>query len=207
MSSYARLAFTDSVRQVQAEYGSEQANSRRLDAADGSDRLGEFEAAFLERRDGFYLATVGETGWPYLQFRGGPAGFLQVLDERTLGYAVVRGNRQYITLGNLRAENRVALFFMDYARRQRLKVFGRATVLAVDADPALTDRVSRVRSAGQVEAVMRISIEGLSWNCSSSITPRFTLAELADLLEPLQAELDRLQAENEQLRARLAASS
>ncbi|MBV9824033.1 MAG: pyridoxamine 5'-phosphate oxidase family protein, partial [Actinobacteria bacterium] len=117
MSNYARLAFTDGVRRVQAEHGAELPASRRIGAPDGSDRFGERESAFIERLDGCYLATVGETGWPYVQFRGGPPGFLHVLDEHTLGFAVVRGNRQYITTGNLRTDYRVAMFFLDHARQ------------------------------------------------------------------------------------------
>lgn len=205
MSRYARLAFTAGVRQAQKEYGSEDANARRMSMQDGSDRFSSSEASFIEERDGFYIATVSETGWPYLQFRGGPRGFIRVLDEHTFAYAIVRGNRQYITIGNLRTEDRVALFFMDYSRQQRLKVYGRAEVLRLDDDPELIEQIGAVRSAGPVEAVMRIHLEGFSWNCPKNITPRFTIDELEELLAPVRDQMSRIEAENGQLRAQLAA--
>jgi len=201
MSRYARLAFTDAVRDMQVEQGSRPPHRRDLGAAVGTepDPLGQREVEFITARDGCYLGTVGETGWPYVQFRGGPPGFVHVLDPHTLGYADVRGNRQYISDGNLRGDDRVALFFMDYAHRSRLKLFGRARALDLDADPELTARLDEPRTAGRVERLVLISVEGYDWNCPKHIPHRYSEADLARLT----ARIDRLEAENAQLRARL----
>ncbi|MER5892664.1 pyridoxamine 5'-phosphate oxidase family protein [Streptomyces sp. NPDC001876] len=204
MSRYAEVAFTENVRRVQEELGSAAAMERLL-AGDGgqADRIGPHEAEFIGARDGFYLGTVGEGGWPYIQFRGGPPGFVHVVDEGTLAFADVRGNRQYITAGNLRGNDRVALFFMDYAHRARLKVFGRAEVRATDDFTGVPERVGRISTDGHQERLMVIRVEGLAWNCAKHITPRFSQAELADSLEQVSERLAELEAENRELRAQL----
>ncbi|MFD4695382.1 pyridoxamine 5'-phosphate oxidase family protein [Streptomyces sp. NPDC058463] len=204
MSRYAHVAFTENVRRVQEERGSAAAMERLL-AGDGvqADRIGPHEAEFIGARDGFYLGTVGEDGWPYIQFRGGPPGFVHVMDEETLAFADVRGNRQYITAGNLRGNDRVALFFMDYAHRARLKVFGRAEVRDTGDPTGIPERVGRISTDGHQERLMVIRVEGLAWNCSKHITPRFSQAELADSLEQVSERLAELEAENRELRERL----
>ncbi|AEW96646.1 MULTISPECIES: pyridoxamine 5'-phosphate oxidase family protein [Streptomycetaceae] len=203
MGRYAHLAYTESVRQVQQEQGSALAARRRLAEGDEPERMGDAEAAFIGSRDGFYLASVSETGWPYVQFRGGPPGFVHVLDDRTLGYADVRGNRQYITTGNVRADGRVALFFMDYPRQARLKIFGHAHTRATAEDPHLTERLSAPRTDGNVERLMLIRVEGFNWNCHQHITPRYSEAELARVLAPFRARMAELEEENRVLRARV----
>lgn len=200
MSRYARVAYTDSVRAVQEERGSAAAAARRLAGGDAPDPLGEPERAFIASRDGFYLASVSETGWPYVQYRGGPPGFVHTLDEHTLALADVRGNRQYITTGNVRADGRVALFFMDYARQGRLKLFGRAEVRDAGTDPELAGRLASVRTDGIVERLIVIRVEGFDWNCSQHITPRYTEEELQPLLEDVRGRLAALEAENAALR-------
>ncbi len=205
MSRYAQLAFTDTVRQVQAEQGSATAMARMLDGPAPNDtvldELGPDEAAFLTARDGVYLATVGETGWPYVQYRGGPPGFLHVLDPHTLGFADVRGNRQYISTGNLRGDDRVALFAMDYAHRMRLKLLGRAEVVALDADPALTARLTDIVTDGRPERLVLVHVEGVQPNCPQHITPRWSEPELEEALRPLRQRLADLEKENARLRA------
>ncbi|WP_319949573.1 pyridoxamine 5'-phosphate oxidase family protein [Streptomyces halobius] len=171
---------------------------------DAPEPLAADEAAFIEARDGFYLASVSETGWPYVQFKGGAPGFLHVLDERTIGYADVRGNRQYISTGNVRADGRVALFFMDYPQQRRLKIFGRASVQPLHDDPALAERLSAVRTPGQVERLMLIHVEGFNWNCPQHITPRYAKAELEAVLDPIRTRLAALEEENRRLRTRLS---
>ncbi len=203
MGRYAHLAYTESVRQVQSEQGSAAAAGRRLMEGDAPEPLTAGEASFIESRDGFHLASVSETGWPYVQFRGGAPGFLHVLDERTIGYADVRGNRQYISTGNVRADGRVALFFMDYAQQRRLKIFGRASVQPPQDDPALTERLCAVRTSGHVERLMLIRVEGFNWNCPQHITPRYSEAELAAALDPIRTRLAALEEENRRLRVRL----
>jgi predicted pyridoxine 5'-phosphate oxidase superfamily flavin-nucleotide-binding protein len=148
---------------------------------------------------------VGETGWPYIQFRGGPPGFVHVLDEHTLGYLDVRGNRQYITTGNVRADDRVALFFIDHARQTRLKLFGHAAAVPAGEDPALAERLGSPRTEGTVEQLVTIRVEATAWNCPNHITPRFSQRELSDALAPVHERLARLEQENAALRAELAA--
>lgn len=204
MSRYAHLAYTPSVREVQQEMGSAVAAGRRLGGpADRRDPLTSDEADFISGLDGFLLGTVGETGWPYIQFRGGPPGFLHVLDERTIGFADAGGNRQYITTGNLRGDSRVALFLLDHARSTRLKMYGHASVTSVDRAPELAERLLTPRTEGRVERLVTIAVEGWDWNCHRHITPRFSERELAQVLAPTRARLERLEQENVALRAEL----
>lgn len=199
--AYSDLAFTDRVRSMQSRMGSRAAYAP-LDAADDRrDALTEREAEFIQARDGFYQATVGETGWPYVQFRGGPVGFLQVLDSKTLAYADLRGNRQYISVGNLQGNDRVSIFFMDYAAQRRLKLLGR--VRLVDDDPALLERLRPAGVAQAVERAVLITVEAFDWNCPKHITPRFTEAEIQEAVRPLRAELERLRAVQEHTEAEL----
>ena len=128
---YTEIAFTPAVRKAQERHGSREQNARGEARGAPQDRIGPDEAAFIAERDSFYLATVSETGWPYIQHRGGPKGFLKLLDPHTLGFADYRGNRQYVSVGNLAGNDRVALILVDYARGQRLKLFGRATMVDV----------------------------------------------------------------------------
>ncbi|MFD6326637.1 pyridoxamine 5'-phosphate oxidase family protein [Streptomyces sp. NPDC058442] len=204
MSRYAQLAFTENVRRVQWERGSGEAMDRMLGPDLGeADRLGPAEAGFIVARDSFYLASVGADGWPYVQHRGGPPGFVHVLDAETLAYLEVRGNRQYITTGNLQGDDRVSLFFMDYAHRIRLKVMARAETLDAAREPELSRRLGDIRTDGRPEQLMVIRVEGIAWNCSKHITPRFSEAELADALLPVRERIEALTAENEALRAKL----
>lgn len=165
-----------------------------------NDRLGPAEAAFISARDGFYLASVTETGWPYIQFRGGPAGFLRVVDETTLGFADFRGNRQQITAGNVSTDDRVALFLMDYAHRRRLKVLGR---LRYVDDPALAARVQLPGYAARVQRTARIEVAAFDWNCQQHIPVRFGEAEVTAAVAPLHAHIAELEAENRRLRGAL----
>ncbi|WP_225828320.1 pyridoxamine 5'-phosphate oxidase family protein [Streptomyces naphthomycinicus] len=204
MSRYAQVAFTDNVRRVQEERGSASAMERLLAGDSGrADRMGADEAGFIAARDGFYLATVTETGWPYMQFRGGPPGFVHVLDAETLAFLDVRGNRQYITAGNLRGNDRVSLFFMDYAHRTRLKVFGRAEIRDPGEFSSLSGRSGDARTDGQEEWLLVVRVEGLAWNCAKHITPRFSESELAGALEQVYERIADLEEENKELRSRL----
>lgn len=167
------------------------------------DRFTEGEAHFIAQRDSFYMATTSETGWPYVQHRGGPPGFLKLIDDRTLAFADHRGNFQYITLGNLSASDKACLFLMDYPRRSRLKIYARAEAVPLDADAALTERVL-AGTRGKPERIVRLRLEAFDWNCPQHITQRFTEAELADALAPMRARLEALTAENAALRAAAA---
>jgi predicted pyridoxine 5'-phosphate oxidase superfamily flavin-nucleotide-binding protein len=204
---FTELAFTESVRAAQERYGSRAAVHGLERASDARDRLGEAEAAFIAARDGFYMASVGENGWPYVQFRGGPAGFLRVLDERTLGYADFRGNRQYISAGNLQVDGRAALILMDYAAPRRLKIWARARIVDAVEDPALAERLAVPGYPGRVERAMLLAVEAFDWNCPQHITPRFTEAEVLQAVAPLRHRVDELEAEVARLRAGTAAAS
>jgi predicted pyridoxine 5'-phosphate oxidase superfamily flavin-nucleotide-binding protein len=165
-----------------------------------SDRFTDYETAFIAQRDSFYLATVSQTGWPYVQHRGGPPGFLRVLDDETLGFADFRGNRQYLTLGNLADEERVALFLMDYAGRRRLKILARMKPHDLNAEPELAARLATPGYRGFAERGFVLKLQAFDWNCPQHITQRFTAAEIAAAIAPLRARLQELEAENARLR-------
>lgn len=166
--AYANIAFTPTVKAEQERQGSRHAYARL--EGEAVETLGPRECNFIAARDGFYMASVSETGWPYVQFRGGPPGFLRVLDQKTLAFADLSGNRQYISVGNIQADGRVTLFLMDYANRRRLKIWGRATIEEVRTHFPELEQVA--------ERAIVIKVSAFDWNCSQHITQRFTLEEL-----------------------------
>jgi predicted pyridoxine 5'-phosphate oxidase superfamily flavin-nucleotide-binding protein len=176
---YPALTFTESVKAVQEGYGVRKTAAKLEHMGIDDEHLAEREREFIAQRDSFYMATVNEDGWPYVQFRGGPRGFLRVLDESTLGYADVRGNLQYIRMGNLRAAERVSLFFMDYPNRQRLKMLARTEVIGADERPELRAQVEVPDYKARVERIVLFHVVAFDWNCPQHITPRFTEQELA----------------------------
>jgi uncharacterized protein len=199
---FAELAFTSAVKREQQKHNSRHLYARAEQAGDPGDRLGLDEQEFIGQRDGFYLATVSETGWPYIQFRGGRPGFLRVLDERTLGFADLRGNRQYISTGNLQHEDRVAIFLMDYATQNRLKILGRAEVH--EDGPEATALIEKLRVPEEKtppERAYLIHVEAFDWNCQQHITPRFSQQELTGILEPMRERMEELEREVARLRA------
>jgi len=192
--AFAEIAFTDSVKAAQSRYGSRQANAKFELAEDRRDTLGSHEVAFLAERDSFYLASVGQNGWPYVQHRGGPKGFLKVLDEKTLGFADFSGNRQYLSVGNLNADGRVSLFVMDYPHRRRLKLWAWARVVHADEAPDLLARLALPGYKARVERGIILTVAAVEWNCPQHITPRYSQAEVERLIAPLIEENQRLQA-------------
>jgi predicted pyridoxine 5'-phosphate oxidase superfamily flavin-nucleotide-binding protein len=192
---FAEIAFTPSVKKVQEQLGSRRSYARMEDFPQPVNQaLTQAEAGFIAARDSLYMATVGETGWPYIQHRGGPAGFVRVLDERTIGFADFRGNRQYVSVGNLTTDDRVSLFFMDYANRTRLKLFGRARLVALE-DQATLARLELPDYRARVERGFLITVEGFDWNCPQHITERFTLDEVRAMSAPLLSRIGELEAE------------
>jgi len=196
------IAVTPSVRAVQAKMGADRI-WQDFKGHRAFNRFTENEAAFIAARDSFYMASVSETGWPYVQHRGGPSGFLKLVDDRTLAFADYRGNRQYISTGNLASDNRACLFLMDYAHRARLKIYVRAETLGLDADPALTELVMVPGQRAKLERVFRLHLETFDWNCPQHITPRFTEQEISEAVQPLRDRLAQFETENAELRARL----
>lgn len=180
--AFAEIAFTPAVKAAQERHGS-RASYARLETPDAPrrDQLTAKEARFIEARDGFYMATVGADGWPYVQFRGGAPGFAKVIDGKTFGWADVRGNRQYLSVGNLAGNDRVAFIFMDYAHRRRLKVWGRARVVEAMDDPEPARILAVEGYPAVVERAVLVHVDALDWNCPQHITPRFTLDEFAAL--------------------------
>lgn len=192
---FAELAFTPDVRQIQAEQGSRGAYAR-LDEGefDYNNVIGPDEAAFIESRDSVYMSTVSETGWPYIQHRGGPAGFIKVLSDRQIGFLDYRGNRQYVSVGNLKGSDRVSMFFMDYPRKARLKLLGHARVVTNDEASQLGLTVPdgyRARS----ERAFVIDVAGFDWNCPQHINERYTVEEMRPSFEKLQARIEELETQ------------
>lgn len=191
--NFAQISFTPAVLKAQTRYGSRAAYSR-LDGVDSEPtRLTAAEAAFIGERDSFYQATVSETGWPYVQFRGGPTGFLRMLDERTIGYADFRGNRQYLSVGNLNGNDRIALILMDYPNRRRLKIWARARIVHRDEDPELVARLEMPDYRARVERAIVLTVEAFDWNCPQHIEPRFTEAEIQARMRPLEERICHLE--------------
>lgn len=159
------------------------------------DRLGPTEVEFLSERDSFYMATISSNGWPYVQHRGGPRGFLKVLDERTLAFADFRGNRQLISTGNLAGSGRIALILVDYPSRTRLKVLGHTRVLDARDEPSLAAELGAAELGRKVERLVSIDVVGFDWNCPAYITQRYTVLEIEGLVAPLRRRITELEAE------------
>jgi uncharacterized protein len=194
-SAFAEITFTPSVKAAQSLYGSRKANSGFELSENAGNELSESEANFIAECDSFYQATVSESGWPYVQHRGGPQGFLKVLDARTIGFADFRGNRQYLSVGNLNADNRIALILMDYPNRRRLKIWGRANIVHESDDPELVARLEVPTYRARLERGIVIHVEAYDWNCPLHITPRYTKAEVDSLIAPLLEEIQQLKAQ------------
>ncbi len=198
MTNNSDIVFPPAARQAQAQRGSARAYEKRL-AAGFPDRVTPELAAFIAELDSAFLATVSAAGAPYIQHRGGPKGFIRVLDEKTLGFADYAGNRQYITISNLADNDRAYLFLLDFARQRRIKVWGRARV--VEDDPALLARLMDQGYRARPERAILFTVEAWDVNCSQHITARFTEAEVAEATLPLRERLAALEAENARLRA------
>ncbi len=192
--NFAEIAFTENVKEQQTKYGSRRSYAK-MEAQERGNKISENEAEFIAERDGFYLATVGESGFPYVQFRGGPKGFLKVLDAKTLAYADFRGNLQYVSVGNLTRNDKAALILMDYARRQRLKIYARIEIVEAKDNPALIAQLQDTSYDAQVERAMLLHVEAFDWNCPQHITPRYTIEEIRELNAPLYEHVAKLEAE------------
>lgn len=194
------LTFTESVKAVQEKYGSRK-NYARFESVE-SEFLGftEREKDFIEQRDSFYMATVGENLQPYIQFRGGPKGFLKGLDNKILGFADFRGNLQYISVGNLKVNDKAALFLMDYPGKSRLKILARIEVKEAEDVPELIEKLSIPDYKAKIERAMILHIEAFDWNCPQHITERYTLDEVRAMTTPLHKRIEILEAEIKRLR-------
>lgn len=199
--------FTESVKAAQEHYGSRKTYARLETNSSESHLLGDLEKDFIESRDGFYMATVNEDGWPYVQFRGGPRGFLKVLDDSTLGFADFRGNLQYISVGNLGVSDRAALFLMDYAHQRRLKILARVKIKDAAEAPELIEELRMPAYKAKIERAMTLHVEGFNWNCPQHITPRYTIDEIKAMVAPLNEHIAKLDSEISQLRSLVKGST
>src|SRR4051812_27119185 len=198
--SFGSLVFTSAVKALQERYGSRRQYQRFEQRSEQGSGFGEQEAEFISERDSFYIATLGSTGWPYVQHRGGPAGFLKIFDEQTIAFADFRGNKQYISAGNLATDSRVALILVDYPNQARLKILGTAQILEGAAGDAVLERVRPLNYSAVIERVFVIRVEAFDWNCPQHITPRYTEEQIQVALEPTIARIAELERENSELR-------
>jgi predicted pyridoxine 5'-phosphate oxidase superfamily flavin-nucleotide-binding protein len=189
---FHEIVFTDSVRKAQAHY---YGKSQRVEGAPERDALTEDETGFIQSRDSFYMATVSETGWPYVQHRGGKPGFLRVINPTSLAFADYKGNRQLLSTGNLAVTDRVTLFLMDYPQRTRLKILGHARIEDARQRPELVAQFATPDVQRAVERVFLIDVVSFDWNCPKYITPRYTVAEMERLVQPLKKRIAELEAE------------
>lgn len=200
-SAFAKLAFTPTVQNLQKQNGSAEIYQRFLEnEVETGNKLTEKEIEFISKRDGFYQSSISETNWPYVQFRGGPKGFLKILDEQTIAYADFRGNRQFISTGNFTTNNRTSLILMDYPNRRRLKIWGEVEIIDGTANPELITQLHDDTYKALPERAILITITAFDWNCPQHIPQRLTLEELEPHLQPLKEEIRKLKEENEHLK-------
>jgi predicted pyridoxine 5'-phosphate oxidase superfamily flavin-nucleotide-binding protein len=197
--NYSTLAFSAASKSFQTIAGSRKAYER-MDQ-EQTDGLTSYETDFIGTRDGFYLSTIGENGFPYIQFRGGPKGFLKVLDRDKLGFVDFRGNKQYISAGNLMTNKKAALFFMDYASQTRLKIYAEAELVDLKDNPQLLQKLTLTDYKYHPERMMVFKVLAFSWNCPQHITPRYTVSEMQDALAEQHAYIEKLETELKDLRA------
>jgi predicted pyridoxine 5'-phosphate oxidase superfamily flavin-nucleotide-binding protein len=195
---FSTLTFTGDVAEVQREMGSRPANEKLTERGPTNDTFGPDERAFIAARDGFYIATIGATSWPYIQFRGGPTGFLSIRDDRTLAYADITGNRQYITTGNLRGNQHAALFLMDYPHQTRLKLLADVEVIPWNKAPDWKAEL-KLPERSRPERVVLLHLAAFDWNCPQHIPQRWTIEELKqttffERVESLEQEVRTLKA-------------
>ena len=193
--SFGSIAFTPVVKALQEKHGSRRQYARQEAARTAQDGLGPMELAFLATIDHFYMASVGETGWPYIQHRGGAKGFLKVIDPHLLAFGDFRGNKQYISTGNLTKDDRVALILVDYPTQSRLKILGHVEIVEGESARQWLERVRDPNENTPIERVFLIHIEAFDWNCPQHITPRYTAEQIREAVMPLEEEIERLRSE------------
>lgn len=197
-TNYQSIAFGEETKKLQEKYGSRSAYAR-MEQASYFDGLTENEIQFIAERDGFYMASNGNDGFPYIQYRGGPPGFLRIIDNQTLGFLDFSGNKQYISTGNIMVNDKVALMIMDYARKARLKIYARAEIIGLGTDPPLENMLEVKGYKAKPERIIKLHVEAYDWNCPQHIVQRFTIPEIEeafaaqkDYIKELRAEIERL---------------
>jgi hypothetical protein len=199
--NFASLAFTAEVKALQEKYGS-RASYERMEKRNVVDGLTEFEVDFIKNRDSFYMASIGENGFPYIQHRGGPRGFVKVMDANTLGFIDFAGNRQFITVGNLKTLSNVSLFMMDYPAKARLKIYAKAEIVELNSKPELLKLLTLGDYQAKPERILLLHIEAYDWNCPQHITSRFTEEEIEIALAPQREYIKKLEQEIKELKSK-----
>ena len=200
--NYPKMAFTDAVKDFQERYGS-RASYGRMEAHRYIEGFTESEVEFIANQDNFYMSTISENGYPYIQFRGGPKGFLKVIDHETLGFLDFSGNKQYISTGNLATNNKASLFLLDQAAKARLKIFAEASVLPIEGNTELFNKLNLDDYKFKPERIILFKVKAYDWNCPQHITPRYTLEEIRDEFAGQHEYINKLRAENAALKAQL----
>jgi predicted pyridoxine 5'-phosphate oxidase superfamily flavin-nucleotide-binding protein len=189
--NFTKFAFTDSVKDAQKLYGTRRSYERMEHSGDRF-VLTPNEISFIESRDSFYMGSVGENDWPYVQFRGGPIGFLKVIDSTTIAYVDFRGNGQYISTGNIKHNNKTSLFLMDYPTKRRLKIWTESTIMDANDDPALLEQLRMEGYKAKLERIVILKIQAYDWNCPQHIVPRYTQTQFEELMAPIVKENQEL---------------
>ena len=200
--NFAALAFTREVKEMQEKMGSRSAYAR-MERDTYVDGLTENEIEFIAERDSFYMASIGKNDFPYIQHRGGPKGFLKVLDSKRLGFIDFKGNMQYITVGNIATNNNVALIMVDYPSRSRLKILAKAEIIELKNDPALYNLLDLADYKFKPERMVVLNIEAYDWNCPQHITPRYTVADIEEAFSAHRNQISQLEAEVKVLKQKL----
>lgn len=203
--NFAEIAFSDAVKELQEQHGSRK-GYERMEKFNVVDGLSQNEKDFIEDRDSFYLASIGEKNFPYIQHRGGPKGFVKVIDKDTIGFIDFSGNKQYISVGNFATNNKVALIMMDYPARARLKIFAKAEIIELQDNPELLSRLDLGDYQYRPERMMIFHIEAYDWNCPQHIVPRFTIDEIQKALQPQLNKIEQLEKENLLLKQKIEAA-
>jgi predicted pyridoxine 5'-phosphate oxidase superfamily flavin-nucleotide-binding protein len=203
--NFAAIAFSDAVKELQEKHGSRK-GYERMEKFNIVDGLSQNEKGFIEDRDSFYLASIGVKNFPYIQHRGGPKGFVKVIDKDTIGFIDFSGNKQYISVGNFATNNNVALIMMDYPARARLKIFAKAEIIELKDNPELVSKLDLGDYQYRPERMMLFHIEAYDWNCPQHIIPRFTVDEIEKALQPQFNKIEQLEKENLLLKQKIAAA-
>jgi len=201
--NYAKFAFTDAIKALQEGLGSRKAYEK-VEKNNVVDGLSDNEIAFIQDRDSFYMATYGENGYPYIQHRGGPKGFVKVIDNKTIGFVDFAGNRQYISVGNLATQSHTALILVSYPHRARLKIYADARVVSIKDDPQLFAELDPEDYPHKPERMIVLDIKAYDWNCPQHITPRYTMEEIREAFAPQKDYIHRLETEVKELKEKLS---
>ncbi|MEP2936085.1 MAG: pyridoxamine 5'-phosphate oxidase family protein [Gilvibacter sp.] len=200
--NYAEIAFTDAVKKLQEKHGS-RSGYDRMEKNQVVDGLTINEVMFIRDRDSFYLASTGSTGYPYIQHRGGPKGFLKVLDTKRIGFIDFTGNKQYVSVGNIATNTKVSLIMVDYPRRARLKIYAKAKVVFLEEDPVLLDQLVLDEYKFKPERMIVFTIEAFDWNCPQHIIPRYTIDQINDVLASQKDYMTKLEAQVQTLQNKI----